>query len=251
MGKKVLQARRRALSKTKPDIQPGIDLTTGGDKQDYFDWLEEASQQRVKDLYHDVMVVPPHPGALRDGHLAYVCRDPEGDNKDLDEIPAPYAGQTIDDDLKGIDLEASEALWTVLKKTATSTDPIVLADINLCATVPGKRRGVAAYCRLKLRIDPQDVASTIRKILLLLEVKQDGSTVQEHVTNFDQFYNSATRAYIMSNGMINYERFAKQLIVGVYVGSFSKGEQDLLVNKLADYSVKQMEYHTIRAGVLA
>ena len=114
--------------------------------------------------------------------------------------------------------------------------PDVLADINLCATVRGKQRGVAAYCRLKSRIDPQDVASTIRKILLLLEVKQDGSTVQEHVANFDQFYNSATRAYIQSNGTIDYARFAKELIVGVYVGSFSKGEQDLLVNKLADYS---------------
>jgi hypothetical protein len=113
------------------------------------------------------------------------------------------------------------------------------------------RRGVAAYCRLKLRIDPQDVASTIRKILLLLEVKQDGSTVQEHVANFDQFYNSATRAYIKFDGTIDYERFAKQLIAGVYVGSFSKGEQDLLVNKLADYSSQQMEYHTIRAGILA
>ena len=67
----------------------------------------------------------------------------------------------------------------------------------------------------------------------------------------DQFYNSAACAYLKNDGMIDYERFAKQLIVGVYVGSFSKGEQDLLVNKLADYSAKQMEYHTIRAAVLA
>ena len=238
IGRKVLQTRRRGLSKTKLNLAPGMHPDTSGDHDDYVTWLTEDEHKRIVSLYHNVMVVPPHPSALVDPNLAHVCRDPEDDSKDLFELTGA-AGPDIAP-LTGAVLDASEALWTSLKKTAT--DPIVLADINLCATMGGKRRGVAAYCRLKLHIDPQDVAGTIRKILLLPEVKQDGSVVQEHVANFDQFYNSATPAYITADGTIDYARFAKQLIVGVYVSSFSKGEQDLRVNKLADYSAKQMEY---------
>ena len=85
MGKKVLQARRRALSKKNPNYAPGMS-DTGGDHPEYLKWIDATEQKRVKDLYHDVMVVPPHPGALRDQSLARVCRDPEGDNKDLDEL---------------------------------------------------------------------------------------------------------------------------------------------------------------------
>ena len=80
MGKRVLQARRRALSKKNPNYAPGMHPDTGGDHPEYLKWIDAKEQQRVKDLYHDVMVVPPHPGALRNQYLARVCRDPEGDN---------------------------------------------------------------------------------------------------------------------------------------------------------------------------
>ena len=58
----------------------------------YTNWLKDAPQKHVEDLYHNVMVVPPHPGALRERHLAHVCRDPEGDNKELFELTGLVPG---------------------------------------------------------------------------------------------------------------------------------------------------------------
>jgi hypothetical protein len=229
---------KRASVNADARVKERFDPNTGAEHAAYTAWATHADQQAVVATWRHIIIPGSHTSVAADDYHR-LCRDPNDGHVNAD-------GVLVLPDLTGLQHRASEHLWHLLRRKITNAD--VLADINRCKDM--NRRGVAAWCRLKRRVDPRDVSTNIRKILLLLLVKQDGAPVEDHISTFDHFFTSSTRAYLMPDGTINHKAFAEALLAGVFLASFSDTIQEQLRSVLSSLTTADFNYDRIRQAAL-
>jgi hypothetical protein len=70
--------------------------------------------------------------------------------------------------------------------------------------------------------------------------------VTDHVRSFDDFYSAATRAYITTDGTVDYARFAQELLAGVFLASFNDTTRDRLRAALAQLPREDFRYDKLQ-----